>query len=222
MPAESIELTIVLPAAPERVFAAWMSSAEHAAFTGGRASLEERVGASYTAWDGYIRGTTLELEPGRRIVQTWRTEEFPTEVPDSRLEITLAPDPDGTLLTLAHTQIPEGLAQRYEEGWLANYFEPMRTYFRGVGPRTEEALTVLLPRKVPRRKAAARKAARKAERPGRKVARKPRPAAKRTPAKAAPRRGARKAPAGRTARKPSSKKTSRKVARKPVRRSRKR
>lgn len=226
MTSESLQLTVVLPAAPRRIYDAWLDSAEHAAFTGGAATLDPTVGGPYAAWDGYIRGVTLELEPGGRIVQSWRTDEFPADAPDSRLELQLVPDAGGTLLTLTHTEIPEGLAHRYEEGWIANYFEPMRTYFRGEGPRTEDALTVALPRAVPARKkrkaakAPARKAARKAPRPASKVARKPRPAAKRTPpGKAAPRGGARK-PAGRTARKVTARPV-RKTARKPVRRRKK-
>ncbi|MBI5566248.1 MAG: SRPBCC domain-containing protein, partial [Chloroflexi bacterium] len=82
---DSFELSIVLPASPARVYAAWLSSDEHAAMTGasargsagGSADIEPHVGGTHSAWDGYITGITLELEPDRRIVQTWRTIEFP-------------------------------------------------------------------------------------------------------------------------------------------------
>ena len=39
-----------------------------------------------TAWDGYISGRNVELIPGERIVQTWRTSEFGVSDPDSNLE----------------------------------------------------------------------------------------------------------------------------------------
>ena len=50
--------------------------------TGGDAEVSERVGAAYSAWDGYITGRNVELVPGRSIVQTWRTSEFADDDPD--------------------------------------------------------------------------------------------------------------------------------------------
>jgi uncharacterized protein YndB with AHSA1/START domain len=66
----------VLPATPAAVYHAWMSSDGHAAMTGAEADIDPRVGGEFSAWDGYISGRTLALEPGRRIVQAWRTSEF--------------------------------------------------------------------------------------------------------------------------------------------------
>jgi uncharacterized protein YndB with AHSA1/START domain len=123
-------LTTVLPATPEQVYRAWLSSGEHSAFTGGPAEVEARVGGAHTAWDGYIEGRVLRLEANRRIVMAWRTTEFPSGAPDSRLDIMLAPEMGGTLLTLVQTGIPQGDGPKYDEGWKDNYFEPMADYFR--------------------------------------------------------------------------------------------
>ena len=49
--------------------------------TGAAARIAGRVGAAYSAWDGYIAGKTLELAPGKRIVQSWRTTEFASDDP---------------------------------------------------------------------------------------------------------------------------------------------
>ncbi len=117
-----------LPAPPADVYDAWMSSDGHAAMTGGGAEIDPRQGGAFTAWDGYIQGTTLELEPGRRIVQTWRTADFAPDDPESRIEVLLEPEDGGTLFTLRHTDIPDGQSG-YEEGWRDNYVEPMRAYF---------------------------------------------------------------------------------------------
>jgi uncharacterized protein YndB with AHSA1/START domain len=133
---ESFEISTVLPAPPARVYAAWLSSDEHAAMTGASdgsgAEIDPRVGGAHSAWDGYITGTTLELEPNRRIVQAWRTVEFPADSPDSRLEIVLDAVDGGTRLTLKHSAIPDGQGVSYESGWVENYFEPMREYFSEV------------------------------------------------------------------------------------------
>jgi len=122
-------LSAVLPASPTAIYRAWLSSEGHAAMTGNPARVEAGLGGTFTAWDGYIWGKTLELEPNRRIVQAWRTSEFPEESPDSRVEILLEPVNGDTKITVIHTQIPEGQAESYKQGWEEFYFAPMRAYF---------------------------------------------------------------------------------------------
>ena len=131
MAQDSLRILAILPTSPERIYAAWLDAREHTEFTGGKATVEPRVGGKHTAWDDYISGTTIELVPGRRIVQTWRTTEFPDEAPDSRLELLFEPRGGGaeTTLTLIHTEIPAGQGPQYKDGWAEHYFEPMRAYF---------------------------------------------------------------------------------------------
>jgi activator of HSP90 ATPase len=127
---ESLRLSTTLIADPEDVYDAWLSAKRHAAMTGGAATSEKRKGGSYTAWDGYISGKYLEFGPGTRILQAWRTTEFPTNAPDSRLEIRLTKVPGGTQITLLQSGIPDGQGEMYAEGWKDNYFDPMNEYFR--------------------------------------------------------------------------------------------
>lgn len=126
---ESIEVFTILPATPTQIYRAWLDSAEHSAFTGGEARIDPQEGGYFTAWDGYIMGTTLQLEPYRRILQAWRTTEFPDGSSDSRLEILLDETTGGTRLTLIHTGLPEGQGEGYRQGWEDYYFEPMQSYF---------------------------------------------------------------------------------------------
>lgn len=128
---DSFEISTVLAASAQRVYEAWLSSDEHGVMTGGAAHIDPTIGGKFSAWDGYITGTTLELEPYRCIVQSWRTVEFPANAPDSRLEITLEENADATRLILKHSQIPAGQGSGYESGWVDNYFDPMREYFSG-------------------------------------------------------------------------------------------
>ncbi len=144
MPTESLEVSHLLPVRPERIFKAWLDAGEHAKFTGGDATVDPAVGGKFTAWDGYIVGRTLLVEPHRRIVQSWRSTDFPAEAADSKLEILLDAVPEGTKVTLRHTNIPEGQATSYESGWVEHYFEPMSRYFTSAGSRlhgAQEALT---------------------------------------------------------------------------------
>jgi len=97
--------------------------------TGNVAKVNGKVGGKFTAWDGYIFGKTLEFEPDSRIVQAWRTSEFPDEAPDSRLEVVLKATKGGTKMTLTHTEMPAGQADSYRQGWEDFYFKPMKAYF---------------------------------------------------------------------------------------------
>ncbi|MBK9974456.1 MAG: SRPBCC domain-containing protein [Planctomycetes bacterium] len=152
MALESLRIAVTLPATPALVYASWLSSVGHTDMTGGRATCAPGVGGKFTAWDGYIWGTTLELDPNRRIVQSWRTIEFPAEARFSKVVLHLAEAEAGTLLTLLQSDIPPGQAEKYRKGWHEHYFEPMCQYF----------LTLRVPgtkRKPKRRSKAVRKAA---------------------------------------------------------------
>ncbi len=124
MPYE-FKLTTRLPASPQDVFDAWMSSEGHTAMTGGLAHVGTEVGTSFDAWDGYISGKTIELEPGKRIRQTWRTAHFSAEDEDSIIGVELKPDGDVTILTLTHSNVPDEHTSYEETGWQTYYFEPM-------------------------------------------------------------------------------------------------
>src|SRR5262245_32530606 len=130
MATETIRLSAIFPASPERLYEAWLNAGEHTRMTGGIATIDPRVGGRHTAWDGYIEGEIVELEPGRRLVQTWRSSDFPTTSPPSRLELRFVEVGAGARLDLIHSEIPEGQGTMYDRGWQENYFAPMRSYFR--------------------------------------------------------------------------------------------
>ena len=122
-------LTTTIPASPEEIYQAWLDSLAHSEMTGGAATMSEQVGAEVSAWDGYISGRNLELVPGERIVQSWRTSEFADEHGDSIITIVLRKRRGRTLLTLEHSNVPDEQRSYEEGGWQANYFEPMVAYF---------------------------------------------------------------------------------------------
>jgi uncharacterized protein YndB with AHSA1/START domain len=128
-PREALTLETVLLASPERVYAAWIDGTEHSEFTGGEAIIDAREGGKHSAWSGYIEGRFVSLDPGKRLVMTWRTTEFDEADPDSELDLRFHADGGGTRLELVHTQLPPGGAQKYTTGWREFYFVPMQKYF---------------------------------------------------------------------------------------------
>ena len=119
-----------IQASAEKIYSTWLNSEGHTKMTGGAATISEKVGDAFTAWDGYIEGKNIELEPFRRILQSWRTLQFKEEEKDSLLEILLHEVEDHTEITLIHTDVPESGAH-YIKGWDNHYFQPMKAYFMG-------------------------------------------------------------------------------------------
>lgn len=125
---ETFELKEIFGVPPSKIYHAWLDSELHTKMTGGDAECGNQVGDSFTAWDGYIFGTNIELVINQKIVQKWRTSEFSEEDEDSLLSITLNKTSEGTELVLSHSNIPKGQTQ-YEQGWLDHYFTPMKEFF---------------------------------------------------------------------------------------------
>ncbi|HYL48651.1 MAG TPA: SRPBCC domain-containing protein [Stellaceae bacterium] len=120
----------VVPAPPHAVYDAWLDSSAHAAMTGGHpATCSGSVGGTFTVWDGYITGKNLTLDPGKRIVQSWRTTKFTAADPDSEIEVLFEPVASGTLVTVNHRNVPDGHTSYRDGGWERSYFEPMKAYF---------------------------------------------------------------------------------------------
>jgi uncharacterized protein YndB with AHSA1/START domain len=189
MPTESVRVSAVLPTSADRLYAAWLDGLEHSRMTGGKATVDPRVGGRHTAWDDYIEGEILALEPGRRIAQSWRATDFPEGHAHSHLEIFLEDVPGGCEVTLVHSEIPEGLGDQYEEGWATHYFVPMKKHFGGAAPKpaVQKAATPAAPKatKKAAKKAKAAPAKRTAKKGAKKAAKASRKAAR--PAKKAPR-----------------------------------
>ncbi len=126
---DQIKISQVFPVTAKRIYDAWLNSNLHSDFTGSKAKIDGRIGGKFTAGNGYISGTNLILQPYGRIVQMWRTKEFPDSAPDSRLEILFEKHNSGTKLTLIQTHLPAGDEKKYEKGWKEHYFKPMKKFF---------------------------------------------------------------------------------------------
>jgi activator of HSP90 ATPase len=125
---ESFEIKANFTVKASVIFHAWLNSDEHSNMTGSEAECSDQEGEEFTAWDGYITGKNIELQENKKITQSWRTVEFDESDEDSLLSIEFTETEKGCELTLTHTNIPEGQTQ-YEEGWIENYFIPMKAYF---------------------------------------------------------------------------------------------
>jgi uncharacterized protein YndB with AHSA1/START domain len=120
----------IIPAKPRAIYDAWLESKAHGAMTGGKARASTKVGAKWSATDGYCWGANLELVPGKKIVQSWRSSDFAADDADSKISVTLKPVAGGTKVILLHSGLPDSQKDMgYKEGWADYYFAPMKEYF---------------------------------------------------------------------------------------------
>jgi uncharacterized protein YndB with AHSA1/START domain len=169
---EELSVSDVIAASIEEVWLAFLDSEAHSAMTGGNAVISAGVGADFTAWDGYIQGTNLELERPRRILQAWRAQDFPGDAPHSTLEILFAERGGGTEVTFVHTNLPDGMGAGFTEGWMKHYLVPMKAYFAAKKKKTATA-TAKKKTATPKKKTATPKKKTASASPKKKAAKKP-------------------------------------------------
>ncbi len=125
----TIKQKILIRAPPEEVYEAFVDAKKHAAFTGSKAKISPKIGEEFTVWDGYISGKNIELEKGKRIVQEWRTTDFPEDQPNSKLELIFKKTKNGAEISMIHTNVPPEQADDLAQGWHEFYWKPLKEFF---------------------------------------------------------------------------------------------
>ena len=122
----TISRTVVAPA--DRVFDAWTDVTQLAVWwwpqlAGTTYDVDTRPGGRYRisspAIGATVSGVFTEVDRPRRLAFTWlwADDDEPEAVVEDTVVVTFEPDPDGTVVTVAHTSpahVPEGGAER---GW---------------------------------------------------------------------------------------------------------
>jgi uncharacterized protein YndB with AHSA1/START domain len=124
-----VQQSVDLPAGPADLYAMYLDSAAHTAFTGGGpATIAPVVGSEWNAFDGRIWGRVLALTPSRRIVQSWRSFEWQEPELDAVLVLTFTATSAGTCVDLVQVGVPDRLHDTLVHGWPVRYWQPWRAY----------------------------------------------------------------------------------------------
>lgn len=126
---ESIVVRFTLPVPARAIYDAWLDSQKHSAMAGSPATATREAEGEFTAWNGYIRGKNLLLIENQKIVQSWRSADFPEEAADSVLSVRLTERQNLTEVEIEHRDIPPGFSVQYQSGWIEFYANPMQKYF---------------------------------------------------------------------------------------------
>ena len=129
MNTKTIEQTVTFNASTHDVYEALLDSDKHSRFTGAKATISRDVGGSFTAYDGYISGTNLELIPDTKIVQSWRGNDdgWPPGH-HSTATFTLDNVDTGTRLTFVQSGVPEEAFDGINQGWQEHYWSKMKIF----------------------------------------------------------------------------------------------
>ncbi len=117
-----VDVEVRVAAKPETIFPFLIDAAKVSQWFGSSAELEPRPGGIYRVVinnSAVARGEVVEIEPNKRIVFTfgWEGEGNPVPAGSSRVEISLEPDGDGTIVRLRHTGLPVETANDHRGGW---------------------------------------------------------------------------------------------------------
>ncbi len=124
---KTIEQTVTFDASPHDVYEALMDSEKHSQFSGAKASISREVGGSFTAYDGALSGTILELAPNAKIVLSWRgSDDGWAPGHYSTATFSLDEVDGGTRLTFVQTGVPEGSVEQINQGWRTYYWPKMK------------------------------------------------------------------------------------------------
>ena len=123
----SIHQEVVIKGSPKVVYNILLSSKKFGEMTGGRkAKISKDEGGTASLFGGAIQARNIELVPGKRVVQAWRSADWPEgQYSIVRFELTV----DGTNTKLSFDQVghPADAASHLERGWHEMYWNPMNT-----------------------------------------------------------------------------------------------
>jgi activator of HSP90 ATPase len=120
-----IRQSVTFKTSPHEVYEALMDSRKHRKFTGSKTSISRKAGGKFSVYDGGLSGVNLELVPDKKIVQSWRADDW-LEGHYSKATFTFKTVDGKTRLTFTQTGVPEKHYEEIKQGWHDYYWKPMK------------------------------------------------------------------------------------------------
>lgn len=120
-----IQQEVTINGSPQAVYDLLLDSGKFAAMTGGRAAdISREDGGACSMFAGAISARNVELVPGKRVVQAWRSNDWPAGV-YSLVKFELVEKGDKTALGFTQIGHPVDAEPMLSEGWGQMYWTPM-------------------------------------------------------------------------------------------------
>jgi activator of HSP90 ATPase len=118
------QTAIIRGATPHDIYDTLMDGEKHGALFGQPTTVSQEVGGEFKVGHD-LEGKHLTLTKDKRIVQTWRANNWPKGV-YSKATFALAKAPGGTRITFTQTGVPSDFLKEITSGWKAYYWKPLR------------------------------------------------------------------------------------------------
>ena len=79
MNTKNIHQVVSFRAPVRAVYNSLMNPRQHSRIAGMRVTIGSRPGSRFSVWGGGIHGFTLQLKANKKIVQAWRSEDWPKD-----------------------------------------------------------------------------------------------------------------------------------------------
>jgi activator of HSP90 ATPase len=121
------QTAVIRGATPSDIYATLMDGKRHGALSGQPAKISTRVGGKWNVGHD-LEGKNLKLTKDKRIVQTWRANNWP-KTNQSKVTFALTRTAGGTRITFTQTGVPSQFYKEISAGWRAYYWNPLRKQF---------------------------------------------------------------------------------------------
>jgi len=111
-----------------KLYELYMDEKKHSKVTGASAHIKAKVGSTFTAHDGYIKGINLQLIRNSLIVQSWRTPDWKDEEIDSTFILYFEQKGKNVKLQMVHANVPDTEYKNLSDGWYEYYWNPWKNH----------------------------------------------------------------------------------------------
>ena len=123
-------LTVTLKASPEAVFDLLTASKKIPLWCGGqKGGVQSKVGGKFSMFDGWVNGSVLAFERGKRLSYTWMPGDWPESTTPSIVTYAFSKSSKGTKIALVHFGFPNQKEMKgHKSGWTEYVFDPLKTF----------------------------------------------------------------------------------------------
>jgi activator of HSP90 ATPase len=111
---------------PSDIYSAITNSYTIELWSGYPAIMSTEPGSEFSLWEGDITGINLEFVQDKKIVQEWH---FGDQSEKSIVTISITPDRENSIVTVEHTNIPDGEFDDMAQGWKEYYIGAIINFF---------------------------------------------------------------------------------------------
>ena len=123
-----IRHTVTMGAPPRKVYEALMDEKRHARFTGAKAAISRKVGGAFSCYGKFLTGSNVDLVPGKRIVQAWRSSGWPKGAYSVATFVLARARGGKTRLSFTQVGVPASSRMHINKGWKTYYWTPLKAY----------------------------------------------------------------------------------------------